>query len=217
MTFHRLEALRSALTEVLAIPLYPSVAFRLLQVPVCAVVLVYMFDVLLAVFVVVLAERVLDIDIELAVDMELDVGIELNVDGEIDAGFDVELGMVFVEPDTDSSVGLEVIVAPAFTEVAGPTEDPALAVDARLINEPILRLETALLPEELGTQHSARSERSNNDEIGETHFGTLANRAPPGNEEPPITAGRSTHTHTLAVRRTTCSVVDASGALRGCN
>ena len=50
--FHSSEAMGQALTEVLAIPLYPSVAFRLLQVPVCAVALVYMFDVLLAVFLV---------------------------------------------------------------------------------------------------------------------------------------------------------------------
>ena len=51
-SFFRTDARRQQLTEVLAIPLYPSVAFRLWQVPVCAVALVYMFDVLLAMFVV---------------------------------------------------------------------------------------------------------------------------------------------------------------------
>ena len=141
-----------ALTEVLAIPLYPSVAFRLLQVPVCAAALVYMFDVLVAVFVVWLAERVLEMDIE------LDVAIELNVDREVDAEFDVELGMVFVEPDTDSIAELKVIVPPAFAEVAVSIEAPVSAVDAGLIDEPILRVEIALLPEELGTQHSATLE-----------------------------------------------------------
>ena len=130
----------------LAIPLYPSVAFRLWQVPVCAVALVYMFDVLLAVLVVLLAETVLDID------------IELNVDKEVDAEFHVELIMVFVEPDTDARVGLEVIVPPASAEEAGPVEAPTLAVDAGSIDEPIPRLEAALMPEELGTQHSARLE-----------------------------------------------------------
>ena len=57
----------------LAIPLYPSVGFRLWQVPVCAVVLWYMFDVLLAVFVVWLAVRVLVIDLEIVVEMEFEV------------------------------------------------------------------------------------------------------------------------------------------------
>ncbi len=133
-------------------PLYPSVAFRLWQVPVCAVALVYMFDVLLAVLLVLLAERVLDID------MELDVGIELNVLKEVDAEFHVELSLLFVEADTGSRVGFEV-VAPAFAEEAGPIEVPTLAVDAGFIDEPIPRLEIALMPEELGTQHSVRLER----------------------------------------------------------
>ena len=57
----------------LAIPLYPSVGFRLWQVPVCAVVLWYMFDVLLAVFVVWLAVRVLVIDLETVVEMDFEV------------------------------------------------------------------------------------------------------------------------------------------------
>ena len=56
----------------LAIPLYPSIGFRLWQVPVCAIVLWYMFDVLLAVFVVWLAVRVLVIDLENVVDVELE-------------------------------------------------------------------------------------------------------------------------------------------------
>ena len=54
-------------------PLYPSVGIRLWQVPVCAVVLWYMFDVLLAVFVVWLAVRVLVIDLETVVEMEFEV------------------------------------------------------------------------------------------------------------------------------------------------
>ncbi len=132
----------------------------------------------------------LDIDIELDIDMELDVVIELNVDREVDAEFDVELGMVFVELDT---------------------------VDAGLIDEPIPRLEPALLPDELGTQHSARLERQNNEKVCNTYFGTLANRTPPWNEEPPSTVVGGTHAHALAVWRTTCPVVDASRALRGCN
>lgn len=101
----------------------------------------------------------LDIDIELAVDMELDVGIELNMDRDVYAGFELELGMEFVEPDTDSRAELEVIVAPTYAEVADSIEAPMLVVDAGLIDEPILRLETALFPEELGTQHSARLKR----------------------------------------------------------
>ena len=122
--------------------------------PVCAVALEYMFDVVLAVF-VWLADRVLDIESELGDDMELGGCVEVKMEREVDAGFDVELGMAFVEPETDSRVGLGVIVAPAFAEVAGPFEAPMLAVDAGFIDEPIPRLETALLPEGLGTQHSA--------------------------------------------------------------
>ena len=108
----------------LAIPLYPSVGFRLWQVPVCAVVLWYMFDVLLAVFVVWLAVRVLVIDLEIVVDM-----------------------------------GFEVIVAPTFAGVADPIEAPTLTANASLINEALLRLEAALLPEEFATQHWARLEK----------------------------------------------------------
>ena len=91
--------------------------------------------------------------------MELDVGIELDMDREVDAGFEVELVTVFVEPDTESMAELEVIVAPAVAEVADPVGAPRLAVDARLIDEPVPRLETALLPGELGTQHSAGLEK----------------------------------------------------------
>ena len=125
--------------------------------------------------------------------------------------------MIFVEPDTDARAELEVIVPPAFVEVADSIEAPTLAVDAGLIVEPILRLETELLPEELGTQHSATLERQNTDEVCKTYFGTLTNRTPPWNEEPPNTAVRCAYTHALAVRRTTCSGVYASRILRGCN
>ena len=159
----------------------------------------------------------LDVDIELDDHIELDVAIELDVDREVDAEFDVELGMVFVEPDTDSIPELEVIVPPAFVEAADSIEVPTPAVDVGLIDEPILRLETALLPEELGTQHSATLERQNTDEVCKTYFGTLANRAPPSNERTPVTAVRCAYTHSLAVRRTTCSRVDASRTLRGCD
>ena len=114
-----------------------------------------MFDVLLAVFVVWLAERVLDIESELADDMELGICVKLRVGREVDAGFDVGLGMIFVDLEKDSRVELGVIVAPAFAEVAGPIEPPMLAVDTALMDEPIPMLETALVPEELGTQHSA--------------------------------------------------------------
>lgn len=148
-------------------------------------------------------------------DIELDVAIEIDVDREVDAGFDVELGMVFVEPDTNSIAELEVIVPPAFVEAADSIEAPTLAVDAGLIDEPLLRLETALLPEELGTQHSATLERPNTDEVCKTYFSILANRTPPRNEKPPITAVRCAYTHALAVRRITCSGVDAGRTLRG--
>ena len=70
---------------------------------------------------------------------------------------------------------------------------------AGLIDEPIPRLEPALLLGELGTQHSARLERQNNEKVCNTYFGTLANRTPPWNEEPPTTAVRGTHTDALAV------------------
>ena len=101
----------------------------------------------------------LDTGIELADDLELGACGEVKVGREVDAGFDVELGKKSVEPGTDPRVGLEVIVAPAFAEVADPIEAPTLAVDAAIIDEPIPRPEPALLPEEFGTQHSARSER----------------------------------------------------------
>lgn len=91
--------------------------------PVCAVALWYMFDVLLAVFVVWLAVRVLVNDLETVVEMEF-----------------------------------RVIVAPTFAVVADPIEAPTLTADAGLIDEAIPRLEPTLLPEEFGTQHSARLE-----------------------------------------------------------
>ena len=158
----------------------------------------------------------LDTEIEPADDMKLGVCVELKMEREVDAGFNVELGMAFVEPDTDSEIWPEVIVAPAFAEVAFPIEASTLVVDARFIDEPMPRLGTAPLPEEFGTQHSARLERRDNNKICGAYFRTLANWAPSRNEETPITAVRSADTYALAVRRATCPVTDTSGALRGC-
>ena len=167
-------------------PLYPSVAFRVWQVPVCAVALVYTFDVLLAVFVVWLAERVLDIDIQLADDMELGDCVEVKVDREADAGFDIELGMAFVEPEKDPSVELAVIVTPAFPEGANPIEAPTPAVDAGFIEKPIPRLETALFPKAFGTQHSERSEKRNFNRFAKLTSVPSPTGHHPGTKKPPL-------------------------------
>ena len=128
----------------------------------------------------------LDVDTELADDMELGVCVELKVDREVDAEYDVELGMAFVEPETDPRVELAVIVASVFAEVGDPIEAPTLAVVGGLIDETIPRLETALLPEESGTQHLARSEKRYDDRYAKLTSVPWPTGHHPGTKKPPL-------------------------------
>ena len=109
-----------------------------------------MFEVLLAVLVVLLAERALDIDAELVMDMGLDIDAELDVA--------LELG---VDIDPYVNAGAEKEPKPAMKLNAGVDIDPGTEPELSVIFIPAddAGLTEAPKVDERTTQHLPRSER----------------------------------------------------------